>query len=107
MDTQSAIETKLTAAFSPQHLKIDNESHMHSGPATDSHFKVTMVSNTFSELSRVKRHQEVYAVLAEELAGNVHALALHLYAPAEWEGIDVPDSPDCRGGSKFEKQGIS
>jgi len=50
----------------------------------------------------VKRHQSVYALLADEMAGPVHALALHLYSPAEWvERANArPDSPDCRGGSR-------
>ena len=100
MDLHSVIENKLNAAFNPAYLDVTNESHMHSGPATDSHFKVTLVSDSFSALSRVKRHQEVYAILADELAGSVHALALHLYAPDEWSGGSAPDSPNCRGGSK-------
>ncbi|MDA0688572.1 MAG: BolA/IbaG family iron-sulfur metabolism protein [Proteobacteria bacterium] len=107
MSTQTAIENKLSTAFNPLHLKVDNESHMHSGPATESHFKVTLVSDSFSSLTRVKRHQEVYAILADELAGSVHALALHLYTPDEWDADKVPDSPNCRGGSKVESQELS
>jgi BolA protein len=102
MDVQHLIESKLNAAFSPQYLAVENESHRHSGPATDSHFKLTVVSAGFAGLSPVKRHQAVYAVLREELAGGVHALALHTHTPEEWQaksGSD-PDSPQCRGGSK-------
>ncbi len=107
MNTQVAIETKLTSALKPLHLEVENESHRHSGPATESHFKVTLVSDAFSDLTRVKRHQEVYAILADELVGSVHALALHLYAPAEWDADKVPDSPNCRGGSKAESRGLA
>ena len=48
------------------------------------------------------RHQNVYEILADELSGSVHALALHLYTPGEWQTRHgaIPDSPDCRGGSK-------
>ena len=85
----------------PAFLEIANESHMHSGPATDSHFKLTVVSNQFDGKRPVARHQLIYGVLAEELAGPVHALALHLYTPQEWQQSgQVPDSPNCRGGSK-------
>lgn len=51
---------------------------------------------------KVRRHQAIYKVLAEELAGPVHALALHLYSPEEWEatGHTAPESPNCMGGSK-------
>ena len=40
--------------------------------------------------------------LGKELSGSVHALALHLYTPGEWQTRHgaIPDSPDCRGGSK-------
>lgn len=100
MSIQSTIEVKLTAALAPQVIRVVNESHMHGGPATESHFKVTVVSDEFSAKSRVKRHQAVYAILAEELAGEVHALALHLFSPQEWDEDGVPDSPNCRGGSK-------
>ena len=48
------------------------------------------------------RHQLVYAALAAELKGGVHALALHTYTPAEWSSLGgaAPQSPDCMGGSK-------
>lgn len=97
---QSVIEMKL-GSLNPQHLVIENESHMHSGPATDSHFKVTLVSDAFTGVRTVARHQKVYGLLAEELKGPVHALALHLYSPEEWSTTTaVPDSPQCLGGSK-------
>jgi len=101
MTTQKAIESKLTDAFAPQELQVVNESHMHNvPPGSESHFKVTLVSEVFSGLRQVKRHQLIYAELSEELAGSVHALALHTYSPADWPGASVPQSPDCLGGSK-------
>lgn len=102
MSMESIMQSKLVAALAPQQLSIENESHMHSGPATESHFKVTAVAAGFEDMPLVKRHQQVYGILAEELAGPVHALALHLYSPTEWESRHqaVPDSPNCRGGSR-------
>ncbi|MGM0634281.1 MAG: BolA family protein, partial [Pseudomonadota bacterium] len=71
------------------------------GPATESHFKVTLVSDRFEGQRAVRRHQQVYGLLGEELDGGVHALALHLYTPEEWrEQGKPPDSPDCRGGGR-------
>ena len=104
MSVEAMIQEKLQAALQPTLLHIENESHRHSGPAQDSHFKLTLVSDSFGSLSRVKRHQRVYGVLKEELQGPVHALALHLYSPKEWveQHGAVPDSPDCRGGSKAD-----
>lgn len=98
--TAQQLEQKLQA-LSPVLLHIENESHKHSGTATDSHFKVTLVSAEFDGMRTVARHQKVYGLLAQELQGPVHALALHLYSPEEWQGeAQVPASPNCLGGSK-------
>lgn len=85
--------------LNPSYLELLNESHMHAGPATDSHFKLVLVSDAFAGLRAVARHQKVYQLLAEELKGPVHALSLHLYSPAEWQTAQVPASPNCMGGS--------
>jgi len=100
MTVREIIEEKLQGAFEPLYLEVINESHMHNvPPGSESHFKVTLVSKRFSGLRPVKRHQEVYGVLVDELKNGVHALALHLYIPEEWQG-KAPDSPKCLGGSK-------
>ena len=101
MTMHETIENKVRAAFLPQHLELLNESHNHSGPATESHFKLTLVSEKFNGESLVKRHQSVYKILAEELNGEVHALALHLYNEQEWQDKNSvsPESPNCLGGS--------
>ena len=99
---EQQLEQKLHT-LTPDFLQIINESHLHSGPATDSHFKVTLVSSAFDGVRTVARHQKVYGILAEELQGPVHALALHLYSPEEWRSMEqVPASPNCLGGSKSE-----
>lgn len=101
MSIQSSIESKLNEALSPAYLEIVNESHKHSGPATESHFKVVIASDAFDSLRLVQRHQKIYGLLSDEMAGEVHALALHTYTPAEWaEKGQAPDSPNCMGGSK-------
>ena len=104
MQIEQAIREKLLAGFDPSHLEVINESHMHSVPAnSETHFKVVLVSAAFDGKRRVARHQAVYAALADELAGPVHALALHLFSPDEWQvQSTVPDSPQCLGGSKRE-----
>jgi BolA protein len=100
MSRQQRIEACLRQGFSPLHVDVLNESHNHSA-GTDTHFKVIVVSDVFEGLRAVARHQKVYAVMADELAGGLHALALHLYTPAEWEAVAAaPESPACRGGSK-------
>lgn len=102
---QTAIEQKLEQAFAPVFLEVLNESHMHSVPEnSETHFKVTLVSDVFADVRKVQRHQKIYALLANELQGPVHALALHLYTPEEWAARQQqsPDSPNCLGGSKHD-----
>ncbi|NIB44018.1 BolA/IbaG family iron-sulfur metabolism protein [Pseudomaricurvus alkylphenolicus] len=102
MTVQAAIEAKLQAEFSPLVLEVTNESHMHNvPPGSESHFKVVLVSKGFEGVRKVKRHQLVYGVLAEEMAGPIHALALHTYDEVEYQG-QAPQSPQCLGGSKAD-----
>lgn len=105
MTIQSQIEQKLRAELKPVHLEVINESHMHSVPPnSETHFKVVAVAEAFASSTLVRRHQKIYGVLAEELAGGVHALALHTYTPGEWaEKQQAPDSPTCLGGGKHDQ----
>lgn len=108
MEIQRAIESKLNDALAPLHLHVENESHMHSVPEnSETHFKVTAVSEAFVGKRKVARHQQVYGLLKAELEGEVHALALHLFTAEEWQEKNgqVPDSPNCLGGSKADKHG--
>jgi BolA protein len=81
MNMQQRIEAALSA-LQPQHLQVLDESHMHSR-GLQTHFKAVLVSDQFSGLSSVKRHQMVYAMLGD-LMSEFHALALHTYTPEEW-----------------------
>lgn len=101
MSVEQGIESKLRQALAPDYLEVVNESHMHGGSATDSHFKVIIVSTHFTGQRLLARHRQVNQLLADELAGPVHALAIHTYSPEEWEqASQAPDSPACLGGSK-------
>ena len=99
MTLQQTLEQTLQQAFDPIHLEVINESHMHSGPATESHFKVIIVSAQFNGLPLIRRHRAVHAALSE-LMPQFHALALHAWTPQEWEkrGRVAPASPACQGG---------
>lgn len=106
MTVQQDIEHTLAQQFAPLFLDVANESHQHSVPAnSETHFKVVLVSECFESQRKVARHQQVYQALASQLAGPVHALALHTYTGQEWRArqASAPDSPDCLGGSKAEQ----
>lgn len=88
MRTAEIIERKLSQAFSPQSLRVEDESHQHEGhaghrPGGQTHFRVYIVSRAFEGKSRVDRHRLINQALAQELQGGVHALAIHAAAPGE------------------------
>ncbi len=101
MMIQKNIEDKLKRAFNPTVLQVVNESHQHNvPPGSESHFKVVIVSDTFAAMRQVKRQQQVYQTLSEELAGEVHALTMVTMTPEEWQkDPSVSESPACMGGS--------
>ncbi len=96
------IEAKLAAELDPQHLEVINESDNHNVPrGSESHFKVVVVAAEFEGQRLLARHRRINGVLAAELAGSIHALALHTYTEAEWRDRfgEAPMSPPCLGGS--------
>lgn len=88
MSVRERIEQTLSEALKPVRLEVVDESHLHAGhagarPGGESHFRVHVVSGAFSGMSRVARHRRVNELLAAELAGPVHALAIDARAPEE------------------------
>jgi len=83
MATADTIAQKLKDALSPQHIEVEDVSHHHAGHAGwreggGTHFTVTIKAATFAGKSRVQQHRPVNSILADELAGDIHALELHL-----------------------------
>jgi BolA family transcriptional regulator, general stress-responsive regulator len=88
MRTADVIIRKLTEAFAPQSLQVEDESHRHEGhagsrPSGQTHFRVYIVSEVFKGKTRLERHRMINATLAGELSGDIHALAIHAAAPGE------------------------
>jgi BolA protein len=82
------IHDKLTAAFSPTRLEIQDDSDRHAGhsgatPGGESHFNLLIEAAAFAGVSKVARQRMVYKALTEELAGPVHALSVKALAPGE------------------------
>ena len=103
MVVQTSIEHKIQGALHPVFLEVANESHMHNVPSgSESHFKVTVVSQEFDGKLPVARHRILNRLLTEELGGAVHALSLHTFTPEEWQDKNgnIRKSPPCMGGSK-------
>ncbi|MFT5562608.1 MAG: BolA protein [Candidatus Azotimanducaceae bacterium] len=101
MLVKQTIEQKLAEALQLAHLDVVNESSSHNVPAnSETHFKVNLVSSNFEGKKLIERHRMVNQLLADELAGPVHALAIHTYTQAEWQKRhgEAPMSPPCMGG---------
>lgn len=82
------IAARLSAALSPEHLVVSDDSEKHRGHAGhdergESHFTVEIVAASFTGQSRVARQRAVNAALAELLVERVHALAIKAKAPGE------------------------
>ena len=106
MMVKDCIEEKLTAVFDPAHLEVVNESGNHNVPdGSETHFKVVIVSQMFEGERLINRHRRVNETLADELAGGVHALAIHTYTAADWHKRfgNAPMSPPCLGGDGVER----
>jgi BolA protein len=82
------IRDKLTEAFQPSRLEVEDDSARHHGHAGareggESHFNVLIEAEAFAGTAKVARQRMVYSALAEELAGPVHALSIRALAPGE------------------------
>jgi BolA protein len=88
MSIKQSIADKLTTAFSPLSLNVIDESEKHRGhggwrEGGETHFRVQIVSSAFDGMNRVARHRAINDLLADELAGGVHALALEIRSESE------------------------
>lgn len=104
--TKNLIENSLQL-LQPQFLEVINESYRHAVPeGSESHFKVTIVSDAFNGKTLVARHRLVNTILTQEIIRSIHALALHTLTPAEWQSRNetAHESPPCLGGSIAEER---
>ncbi len=81
MNLSAEIERRLTTAFSPVELVVENESHRHAGHAGDdgsgeSHFRLRIRADRLAGMSRIDRHRAVHAALGSDITGRIHALAI-------------------------------
>ena len=88
MSVAESIKKKLVDAFNPVHLEIVDESHLHAGHSSapeggERHFRVIITATVFEGQTQIFRQRRVYNILADEMAGPVHALSLSTLTPDE------------------------
>ncbi|WP_017917738.1 BolA family protein [Xanthomonas sp. SHU 308] len=79
------IRAALEAAFAPQALEVEDDSHRHAGHAGArdgrGHFNVRVVSPAFAGMGPLARHRAVYAALGEMMQTDIHALSIRAEVP--------------------------
>ena len=75
MVTPQSIQDSIAAGLACTHLHVRGDGH---------HFEALIVSPEFEGLSRVRRHQRVYAALGDRMREEIHALSMSTLTPAEW-----------------------
>ncbi len=64
-------------------------------PNSETHFKLVIVSNDFTELTNVKRHQCIYKALNDTMT-RIHALSIQAFTLDEYlKNPIILKSPDC------------
>ncbi|KAJ2886671.1 BolA domain UV induced protein Uvi31 [Coemansia aciculifera] len=100
---EKLIRKNIADTFKPTVLLIENESYKHRHHAamrdvdsTETHFRVTVVSEMFSGQSRIQRQRLIYSLLKAEMAmeGGIHALTLVTKTPEEYDIVPVVPKPD-------------
>jgi len=90
MDTRTHIHERLAEVFGPcELLDVVDQSSAHAGHAGarqsgGGHYSVVIVSTAFDGTSQVQRQRRVYAALADEMKGAIHALSMTCLTPAEY-----------------------
>lgn len=84
---KAEIIKRLSEAFEPETLGVEDESHLHAGHegAKDgrSHFRVLIIADAFTGKNLIDRHRMIYRVLDEMMRIDIHALAIDAWAPEE------------------------
>lgn len=87
-ERRDRIERKLRERLEAEHVELLDESAKHAGhpgaAGGGGHFKALVVSERFQGLSRLAAQRAVYAALADEMEGAIHALAITALTPERW-----------------------
>jgi len=84
------LEKKLHNEFTPTILELEDDSWQHAGHKGalehgGAHLSLLIVAEKFAGLSRMQRHRQIYMCLQPWMKQHVHALALKVFTPMEWE----------------------
>lgn len=93
------IKNSLETNIQPTFLRVINESNLHRGVQNaETHFRIEIVSDNFTDKKRLERHRFIQNILKDELL-LIKAFSLHAYTLREWENhkMNLERSPACQG----------
>lgn len=73
--TADDVQRFIAQGLACEHLQVEGDGR---------HFFATIVSAEFDGLSRIRRHQRVYAALGDRMREQIHALSMKTLTPAEF-----------------------
>ena len=73
--TADDVQRYIAQGLACEHLQVEGDGR---------HFFATIVAAEFDGLSRIQRHQRVYAALGDRMREQIHALSMKTLTPAEW-----------------------
>lgn len=89
MGFSKTIKAKIEKELDPDSVEVINESHLHAGHqesfdgSGETHLRIRIVARQFEGMNRVNRHRAINALVAEEIAEGLHAIAIDAKAPSE------------------------
>lgn len=96
MNVHDEIANLLNNKLKVEKMLLENESEMHNvPPQSETHFKLVIVSDDFTSMIKVKRHQLIYKILVETMK-KIHALSIQAFTIEEFKTNPmILTSPDC------------
>ena len=73
--TPAEVREFIVAGLACDHVELEGDGR---------HFFATIVSHEFEGMTRVRRHQRVYAALGDRMREQIHALSMKTLTPAEF-----------------------
>ena len=75
--TATQLQDILAQGLACEHLQVVGDGR---------HWQAVIVCQAFEGLSRIQRHQQVYAALGQRMhTDEVHALSMRTLTPSEWQ----------------------
>ncbi len=84
-DRIGRIYARLQDTFSPEHLEVFDDSHLHDGHVGakegKGHFRVHIIAKQFENTRPLDRHRLVFQALEEMMKTDIHALSVSARTP--------------------------